>query len=242
MRILHQPSAKLRHARGVTLIEVLVAVLILSIGLLGIAGLQVATAKYRLGSGIRAATASLFSDYTDRVRLNTIMAGPNSITGVLSTKIPATDAACKVTPPAPAACSLYNYQATWTTQQAVADTALTSTACDGSNTCEPDIRANYDMLTWRKNVRASLPQGAVYTEGNRKEGITVTLMWFDKERTDKSSRTDDADNADTQVGLVTATQCDSLASTTTGMALQTCCPNDAEAPAGVRCSRFSFMP
>jgi type IV pilus assembly protein PilV len=220
-----------RSAKGVTLIEVLVAVLILSIGLLGIAGLQVATAKYQLGSGIRAATASLFSDYTDRVRLNTTMAGPNSITGAVSNLIPsnATDQ------------SLYAYKKTWEFQQGESDASLTSTDCDGSNTCTPDARANYDMLTWRKTVRASLPQGAVFTEGNRSNGITVTLMWFDKERTNKSSRTDDADNAATQVALVSATQCNAV-TTTTGLALQTCCPNAAAAPAGVRCSRFSFMP
>lgn len=217
--------------KGVTLIEVLVAVIILSIGLLGIAGLQVATAKYRLGSGIRASTASLFSDYTDRVRLNTTMAGPNLITGALSVNIPSS---------APDK-SLYAYKATWATQQVVTDAALISTACDGNNICEPATRADYDMLTWRKNVRANLPQGAVYTEGNRKEGITVTLMWFDKERTDKSSRTDDASNAATQVGLVAATQCNAVTSST-GMALQTCCPNAAAVPAGVRCTRFSFMP
>lgn len=205
----------------------LIAVFVLSIGLLGVAGLQVATAKYRLGSGLRATAASLFSDYTDRVRLNTAMAGPNSISGATAREIPAGTTNN----------SLYAYQATWTAQQAESPS---SSLCDGDDTCTPYQRATYDMLTWRKAVRSGLPQGAAFVEGNRQTGIMVTLMWYDKDYTDKSFQTDDRGDA-TKVGLVTATQCDAVTATV-GMALQTCCPNAAAAPEGVRCNRFSFMP
>ena len=52
-----------RHAEaGSTLIEALVAMLVLSIGLLGIAGLASASLRYSQGSWARAAVASGLSD------------------------------------------------------------------------------------------------------------------------------------------------------------------------------------
>ncbi len=96
------------------------------------------------------------------------------------------------------------------------------------------------MLTWRKRVRENLPQGSVFVAGNRSIGIDVTMMWMDKENTDKSVKTNDGDTA-TQVSLLTANNC-SANNTETGLAQQTCCPAAASVPAGVRCTRFSFMP
>jgi len=228
--------------RGVTLIEVLIAVMVLSIGLLGIAGLQVATTKYKLGSGVRASIAVLYSDFSDRVRLNPDMAGPNWLTGATSTDIkPSIDLDS----------SKYTYKATWADQQKVWTTQKElsddykslvddNTPCYVASTCSQSERAAYDMTTWRMRVRESLPQGAVFVEGNRKSGIDVTLMWMDKENTDKSVKTNDGNTA-TQVSLVTASNC-STTNSETGLAQQTCCPETAVVPAGVRCTRFSFMP
>jgi type IV pilus assembly protein PilV len=220
-----------RHrSRGITLVEVLIAVIVLSIGLLGIAGLQVATAKYKIGSGARSAIAVLYSDFTDRVRMNPDMAGKNWVTGGTAAEITSSDIDG----------SKYTYQATWTVQQQLNDAALTSTVCDGANVCTPSERAAYDMLNWRRRVRENLPQGAVFVAGNRMTGIDVTLMWMDKENTDKSSRIDDGTTS-TQPNLVAAATC-SATNTENGLAQQTCCPSGASVPAGVRCTRFSFMP
>lgn len=218
----------LKKEKGVTLIEVLIAVIILSVGLLGIAGLQVATAKFRMGSSARAATANLYSDYTDRVRLNPSMSGPNAVTGSTDTALSsATDN------------SLYAYQATWATQQS---SITLSTACDTSSSaaCSPSNRATSDMLAWRKRVRDGLPQGSVFVQGNRKTGIKVTLMWFDKDNTDKQVNTNDG-TSNTTVSKVSATNCEDITAAT-GMSLQTCCPQAAAVPAGVRCARFFFVP
>jgi type IV pilus assembly protein PilV len=217
-----------KNEAGVTLIEVLIAVIILSVGLLGIAGLQVATAKFRMGSNARAATANLYSDYTDRVRLNPSMAGPNAMTGITD---PALSSATNN--------SLYAYQATWATQQS---SITLSTACDTSTSaaCSPSDRATSDMLAWRKRVRDGLPQGSVYVQGNRQTGIAVTLMWFDKDNTDKQVNTNDG-TSNTTVNKVSATNCEDITATT-GMSLQTCCPRAAAVPAGVRCVRFFFIP
>jgi type IV pilus assembly protein PilV len=227
-----------QQEQGITLIEVLVAVIVLSIGLLGIAGLQVATTKYKLGSWARAATATLFADYADHVRINPPAAGPNSRTGGVLNTIPNTAANQ----------SMYTFQATWAAQQAITtaalNTQLAAVACEGSTTsCTPANRASYDMLNWRKSVRESLPQGAVFVEGNRSTGINLTLMWMDKDNTDKSFRTNDG-TTNTQATLVTASSClaDTDPNITYGLAQQTCCPGAAAVPAGVRCTRFAFMP
>ena len=223
-------------AKGVTLIEVLVAVIILAMGLLGIAGLQVATAKYKLSSGNRSATSALYSDYTDRVRINPNMAGPNAVSGAPDLSITASDADG----------SKYTYQTTWTAQQSITDTALNAlittadSACDSSSVCTPANRATHDMLVWRKRIRESLPQGAAYVEGNIQTGIKVTLMWMDKDNTNKSAKVNDGTTS-TQVSLVAATSCNAVTATT-GLALQICCPAAAAVPVGVRCTRFSFMP
>src|SRR6218665_33044 len=60
----------LQCARGVTLAEVMVAIVVLSIGLLGIAGLQAATLKYKINTWARSSASTLLSDLWTRFRIN----------------------------------------------------------------------------------------------------------------------------------------------------------------------------
>lgn len=211
-----------RHAKGVTLVEVLVALIVLSIGLLGIAGLQAATTKYKINSWSRSANAVLYADLADRIRVNASAAGRNYITGADSV-------------------SAYALNTSWDTQQGVADSTFVVTP-----NCETDIqasatkcteaqRAAYDMGAWRARVRSSLPQGAALVTGNRSDGFEITLMWFDKDNTNSAPKVDDA----TSVALKSAPTC---SATDAGLAQQSCCPAAAAAPAGVRCARFTFVP
>lgn len=64
--------APLRHGKqaGASLIEVLVAVLLVSIGLLGIAGLAGATIGYNKVSQLRLVGQALVNDFADRARIN----------------------------------------------------------------------------------------------------------------------------------------------------------------------------
>lgn len=61
----------LRH-RGFSLIEVLVALLVLSIGLLGLAALQTVSLQYNTGSYYRTQAAFLAYDIIDRMRVNSV--------------------------------------------------------------------------------------------------------------------------------------------------------------------------
>lgn len=196
--------------RGISLVEVLVSMVVLSIGLLGVAGLQANVTKYKVNSWSRTAVSSLYSDFSDRVRMNSDVAGSNYITGVNST-------------------SLYLVNTKWADQQSAALTTPSPNCLSAS--CTTTQRAAFDLITWRQLVRANLPQGATFVDGDRSTGIDVTLMWFDKEFTDKGSATDTA--------LVTSPTC---SATDRGLTQQKCCPQGADVPAGVRCATFSFIP
>ena len=198
------------RSKGVTLIEMMVAILVLSIGMLGIAGLQAATSKYKINTWARSSASTLLSELSERVRINPDAAGTSFAgEGVITT-------------------SEYVVSDTWSTQQSAALTI--SKNCE-SVVCTASERATYDLLIWRQHVRDSMPQGASMVSGNRRNGINVTMMWFDKDQVD--------DPNNTSAALVAARVCDG---TEAGMAQQTCCPAEASVPDGVRCARFSFVP
>lgn len=58
------------HQRGFTLIEVLIAAIVLSVGLLGLAGLQTVSLKMNQGSILRAQATALAIEITDAMRAN----------------------------------------------------------------------------------------------------------------------------------------------------------------------------
>jgi type IV pilus assembly protein PilV len=63
-----------RRARGTTLIETLVALLVLSIGLLGVAGLQMTSLQNNRGAHLRSQAQVLAYDVADRMRANRTIA------------------------------------------------------------------------------------------------------------------------------------------------------------------------
>ena len=62
--------------------------------------------------------------------------------------------------------------------------------------------------------------------------------WFDKEFTDKQGSVDAEDSANART-LEKSPVCKG---TESGFAQQSCCPEDADVPAGVRCARYRFVP
>ncbi len=211
-----------KSSSGFTLIEMMVAIVIMSIGLLGVAGLQVVSSKYKINSWARANISGLVSDISERIRVNSDAAGTNVLHG-------------GVTTPSNYAINAASTVHTWSDQQT--DSLEISKDC-GASSCSPSERATYDLLTWRRHVRALLPQGATWLEGDKGNGFDVTLLWFDKEFTDKQGSID-ANDSSNQRALKKSPVCSGSES---GFAQQSCCPEDAEAPEGVRCVRFRFIP
>jgi type IV pilus assembly protein PilV len=68
----HAPNQK---QRGLTLIEVLVAVVVISIGLLGVAALHLTSLRNSFDANIRSRAALLADDIADRMRANPTAAG-----------------------------------------------------------------------------------------------------------------------------------------------------------------------
>lgn len=68
----HMPRTALRAGqRGSSLLEVLVAILIFSLGLLGMAGLSVTSLSYNKSAQVRNVGLMLVNSYAERARLNT---------------------------------------------------------------------------------------------------------------------------------------------------------------------------
>jgi len=65
-----QRQPVLRRESGATLVEVLVSLLIISLGLLGIGGLAASTFSYNKTAQLRMTGTALVNDYADRARLN----------------------------------------------------------------------------------------------------------------------------------------------------------------------------
>jgi len=203
-RAARQPAA------GFTLIEVLVVILIMSIGLLGIAGLQASTSRFKINSWARASTAILYSDFADRVRSNPLSSGT-----------PYGD------PGAATATSAYALTDSWSTQQG-ATLTVSKDCMDPANVCTADERAAYDVTIWRQQLRSMLPQGAGIVSGNMATGLTLTMMWYDKQFL-KDDNTADQTPKCSVAGSSAA-------------ARTSCCPDVAAAPVGVRCLNFMFVP
>jgi len=128
--------------RGATLIEVLVAIVILAIGLFGMAGLTSAALKYNQFSRMRATGLSLVTDYAERARAN--LAG---FAGYAHTKAynASARAAASKDPTSPRGACLVD----------------TSNPASPVNTCGAAI-ATYDQSQWLTNVANRLPGGTAY--------------------------------------------------------------------------------
>lgn len=189
------------------MIEVLVAVVIMSFALLGIAGLLSATTRFQMNVESRSSLPMFFNDLTARMRANM-----REVPG-------ARDAS---------ASAAYKYVDIAWADQLGTITAPKSCGLDATATCTSAELAAYDLWQARTAVQRLLPQGGMQISGDAVAGVKVTYMWFDKNNTDSS-------------GLITAAAC---AASTTGAALQNCCPSSTGASAnpGVRCVNFTFIP
>jgi type IV pilus assembly protein PilV len=79
------------RVRGFTLVEVLVALVVLSIGLLGIASLQLSSLRWNHGASKRSQATLLAYDILDRMRANTAAAKNNEYSGGTSGTVATAD-------------------------------------------------------------------------------------------------------------------------------------------------------
>jgi len=148
-----KPFTAPRLSRGSTLIEVLVAILVLSIGMLGIAGLQGATLRFSQGGWARAAIGSHLSDLADRVRSN-----PSGST------------------------TAYLLETDYADQRDddLEELKDALTDCE-AETCGADDLAKFQLIQWRIALNRDMPGGAGFVSGSRDTGYVATVLWYDKD-------------------------------------------------------------
>lgn len=151
-RTARRPVARMR-LRGVSLIEVLVSVVIASIALLALAGVNASAVRYTKMSQYRATAAQLASDIGERMRAN------KGQSVVPATGFFAGD---------------YDYTATFAAQTTKA--VLPGTLCDtAASNCTPAQIAALDLAQWRILVRDQLPGGSVFVL--RQAGQVAADVW-----------------------------------------------------------------
>ena len=218
---IQSPKTAFRNQTGSTLIEVLIAILIFGLGMLGMLGLLAATAKYQGNNLARTGISLSVENLGERIRSN--LAAANGV------------ASLDPVTAAPLNGVGYLYTTTFAVEAAKTLSSFWPPALDCmTSVCTPVQREAYDMLAWRAQLKQSLPSGSGSVSGNITTGFTATVMWFDK----TAVQGDDAQFTDTpQANQV----CDGTENPTSAAA-RFCCPAAVAAPDGARCYNAKIIP
>lgn len=137
--------------RGATLIEALISILIMSIGLLGIASMQLSAISYQKSSWSMHKIAELSIDIAERIRAN----------------------------PTGARNSNYIYNESYATAKSATPTNNNCKAL--STFCSTAQIAADDVAAFITRAQKLLPEGAAVIEGDFNNGYVATAMYYDKE-------------------------------------------------------------
>jgi type IV pilus assembly protein PilV len=167
------PSAFMRrHSRGVSLIEVLVATLVVALGILAMLAMQVNATRLSKASEYRAMGALLAADLADRMRANPggVFFETTAGDGTTST------------------INEYAFSDPYPTTPTTIDdvgTDCTTTACT------PDAMAAKDLLEWRHAVADALPGGwvRVGAADTTNHAVDFWLIWVDPDGTSSADST-----------------------------------------------------
>ncbi len=146
------------------MIEVLVSVVIASIGLLALAGVNAASMRYTKMSQYRAIATQLANDMGERIRANKGMPASAGPPVVVATGYFAGD---------------YDYTAEFADQATAA--TLPSQLCNtAANNCTPAEIAALDLAQWRILVRDQLPEGSAYLSADANSvAMDLWVVWRD---------------------------------------------------------------
>lgn len=144
---------RLRAQQGATMVEVVVTLVIVAIGLLGVASLQANTMKFLKTANVRSEATQAAYDISERMRAN-----GKAIK----------DPALPVSP------NFYDYQVSYATTIAHLPTVP---SCADTTKCTPQEVANIDVAEWLRNLGTRMNGGAGYIVQNAVGGYDVTVMW-----------------------------------------------------------------
>jgi type IV pilus assembly protein PilV len=152
---------------GFTIMEMLVAMLILTTGLIGVAGLQLRAQQFNYTAYFRSQATFLVNDLMERIRINTDTTTTNNngdngayqfpsngqFTDIGPGGVTTVDKTCDVRP---------------------AETSKPDCYLDNSN----NKMVNYDLNNWFNQVRETLPTGKARIVWNAASRIyTITIQW-----------------------------------------------------------------
>jgi type IV pilus assembly protein PilV len=144
------------RAAGFSLVEVLVAMFVVAMGILALAGLLQASTRYSKMSELRSTATLLANDIADRMRANSLGAalGPGGY-DLTDHAFPSPQA------PAPA-----------------------RPACTNDTPCTAAELAKSDLAEWTARVKATLPKGSTWVQdhpprGATPESVDVWVGWAD---------------------------------------------------------------
>jgi type IV pilus assembly protein PilV len=156
--------------QGGTLIEVLVSIFLLSIGLLGMTGMQVSSFKNDQLTHLKAIANNSLADIADRVRANNLL-------------------------PDGAGAALYSYPAAYA--PIGNPSTITSPQNCLQTSCNAANLALFDLAQWRQQIAQTLPQGVGHIEvtpmatttptAGLNLRLTATVAWLDRSSTDLPS-------------------------------------------------------
>jgi type IV pilus assembly protein PilV len=182
------------NQKGLTLLEALVALVILALGVLGLAGVQTRVLVESRTTNSRALAIGLIDDLSNRMLLNRDSAIGKPISPGVATAVSSAYAiAWSSAPPA----------ATATTPDPTDCRAYSSTPI----VCTSAQLAASDLMSWRRAVAAVFPSGqvAVFNSVNDSRQIGVAIAWPENERQLASSTDQTLANKQFQVNVTTNT-------------------------------------
>lgn len=144
-----------RRQHGSSLLEVLISVMILAVGMLSLASLQINTLRWQKTAEFRSSATQLAYDMSDRMRGNMV-----GIRG-------GADANAA---PAP------SYYFTTETYADASTGAFPDPGC-AAPTCTPLETAQRDIANWQRTVKMQLPGGAGFIAGDMTQGFRITVAW-----------------------------------------------------------------
>jgi type IV pilus assembly protein PilV len=168
---------KMNRSNGFTLLEVLIALMVFSLGLLGMAGLLIVSVKTTHSAYLRTQASFLAQSMADRMRANT----PRVWTGDYDTDYPSGDSdPCD----AGAACTRANVatrdKAIWSTQLTdLLPNATASIACtpSGTVTITADEAANGAPYTGLCNVSITWVEANIDRNATDEAPVNQTFAW-----------------------------------------------------------------
>lgn len=142
---------------GATLIEALISILVMSLGLLGIAGLQLNALTYQKSAWSSHRVAEIVNDITEKIRSN------------------------------PSAAKIGNYSYTSAYSTGAAATFTLNNCHSATAFCSLAQIAADDIAIFIGKTQQLLPRGAAQISGNNSTGFTITVMYFDKDFVDPTT-------------------------------------------------------